>query len=56
MTRDGRLQETIHLVRARGGEVAGIYVFIDRSGGDATFVVPEISLLKWEPLTWGPEN
>ncbi|MFL6590344.1 MAG: orotate phosphoribosyltransferase [Chthoniobacterales bacterium] len=33
VTRGGRVQETVDIVRAHGGEVAGIGVIVDRSGG-----------------------
>lgn len=56
VTRGGRVQETIDLVRARDGVVEGICVLVDRSGGKATFDIPVISLLKWEPVTWKPEE
>ena len=46
VTKGGRVQETIDLVRAQGGEVAGIAVIVDRSGGDAKFDVPFRSALK----------
>jgi orotate phosphoribosyltransferase len=52
MTRGGRIQETIDIVRGRGGLVAAVAVLVDRSGGKAKFDVPVISLLQWEPVTW----
>ena len=33
VTRGGRVQETIDIVRAHGGQVTGIGVIVDRSGG-----------------------
>ncbi|HVF70208.1 MAG TPA: orotate phosphoribosyltransferase [Chthoniobacterales bacterium] len=33
VTRGGRVQETVDIVRALGGEVAGVGVIVDRSGG-----------------------
>ena len=33
VTRGGRVQETVDIVRAHGGEVTGIGVIVDRSGG-----------------------
>lgn len=47
VTRGGRVQETIDIVRAHGGVVAAVAVIVDRSG-DATpdFGCPFISLLK----------
>jgi orotate phosphoribosyltransferase len=54
MTRGGRIQETIDIVRARGGVVDSVAVLVDRSGGKTKFDVPVHSLLKWEPVTWEP--
>lgn len=56
MTRGGRIQETIDIVRAHGGIVDSVCVLVDRSGGKATFDVPVVSLLQWEPVTWKPED
>ena len=33
VTRGGRVQETIDIVRQRGGVVVGVGVIVDRSGG-----------------------
>lgn len=54
MTRGGRIQETIDIVRAHGGVVDAVCVLVDRSGGKASFDVPVISLLRLEPVTWQP--
>lgn len=56
MTRGGRIQETIDIVRARGGVVDSVCVLVDRSGGKVAFDVPVVSLLQWEPVTWRPED
>lgn len=56
MTRGGRIQETIDIVRANSGVVDSVCVLVDRSGGKASFDVPVISLLQWEPVTWKPEE
>ncbi len=55
ITRGGRVQQTVDLVRSLGGEVAGIAVIVDRSGGQASFDVEHQSLLKLELETWDPE-
>lgn len=55
ITRGGRVQQTIDLVRSLGGEVAGIAVIVDRSGGNAKFDVEHKSLLKLELETWDPD-
>src|SRR5438046_6446665 len=37
ITKGGRVQETIDIVRAHGGKVAGIAMAVDRSGGGGKF-------------------
>ena len=54
VTKGGRVQETIDLVRGLGGDVAGIAVIVDRSGGDAKFDVPFRSALKLSLPTFDP--
>jgi len=54
VTRGGRVQETIDIVKAHGGEVAAVGVLVDRSGGKARFEVPLVSLLEMEPVTYEP--
>lgn len=56
MTRGGRIQETMDIVRAHGGVVDSVCVLVDRSGGKVTFDVPVVSLLQWEPVTWPPAD
>ena len=53
VTRGGRVQETIDLVKAAGGKVAGVILLVDRSGGTAKFGrIPMFSLLQMTPETW----
>ncbi len=54
ITRGGRVQETIEIVRGNGGAVAAIAVLVDRSGGAAQFDAPVFSLLRMVPATWTP--
>lgn len=56
ITEGGRVQQTIDLVRARGGNVVGAAVLVDRSGGKARFDVPHASLLQLSLPTWAPED
>jgi orotate phosphoribosyltransferase len=56
ITRGGRVQETIDIVNAAGGEVAAIAVLVDRSGGKAVFAHPLISLLQIEPVVYEPAD
>ena len=55
VTRGGRVQETIDIVRKQGGNVAAVGVLVDRSGGKAQFDFPAVSLLRMEPTTWQPD-
>lgn len=54
ITRGGRVQETIDIVKQCGGIVKAVGVLVDRSGGKAKFDYPTISLLNIEPVTWEP--
>ncbi len=46
VTKGGRVQESIDIVRAHGGQVVGVAMAVDRSGGEVDFGVPTSSLLK----------
>jgi orotate phosphoribosyltransferase len=46
VTKGGRVQETIDIVKAKGGTVMGIAMAVDRSGGGVNFNLPAFSLLK----------
>jgi orotate phosphoribosyltransferase len=56
VTKGGRVQETIDIVRANRGEVVGVAVAVDRSGGNVTFGVPMISLISLSVETFDPKN
>lgn len=56
ITRGGRVQETIDIVRNAGAEVAAVLVLVDRSGGKATFDAPTYALLHIEPEVWTAEE
>lgn len=56
ITKGGRVQQTVDLVRAHGGEVVGIAVIVDRSGGAVTFDVPHKSLIQLDLATYDPAN
>jgi orotate phosphoribosyltransferase len=45
VTKGGRVQETIDIVRANKGEVAGVAMVVDRSNGAVNLGVPTVSLL-----------
>lgn len=55
VTRGGRVQETIDIVRERGGVVAAVGTLVDRSGGKAPdFGCPFVSLVQLSPETFEP--
>jgi orotate phosphoribosyltransferase len=56
VTKGGRVQETIEIVRAYRGEVVGIGMLVDRSGGAANFDVPMFSLLSMRVETFEANN
>ncbi len=57
VTRGGRVQETIDIVRAHGGAVVGIGVIVDRSGGKRPdFGCPFVSLIEMSVETFEKEN
>jgi orotate phosphoribosyltransferase len=45
VTRGGRVQETLEIVKAHGGQTVGVAMAVDRSGGDVQFGVPMFSLM-----------
>jgi orotate phosphoribosyltransferase len=45
VTKGGRVQETIDIVRAHGGQVVGVAMAVNRSGGTVNFGLPMLSLL-----------
>ena len=58
VTRGGRVQETIDIVRAHGGNVVGIAMVVDRSNGvvPGQFGVPTISLIALQVEMFDPNN
>lgn len=56
VTKGGRVQETIDIVRAHRGEVVGVAVAVDRSGGNVAFGVPMLSLISLEVQTFEPTS
>ncbi len=56
VTRGGRVQETVDIVKENGGVVAAIGILVDRSGGKAEFDAPLVSLLEIEPVTYDPAD
>jgi orotate phosphoribosyltransferase len=57
VTRGGRVQETLDIVHAKGGTVAGIGVIVDRSGGKRPdFGCPFISLIEMNVENFPADN
>lgn len=46
ITRGGRVQECLDIIRKAGGTAVGVAVLVDRSAGQARFDVPTVSLLQ----------
>lgn len=57
VTRGGRVQETVDIVRAHGGVVAAIGVIVDRSGGNRPdYGCPFVSLVAMNVETFPADN
>ena len=56
ITKGGRVQETINITRAHGGNVVGVAVVVDRSNGKVGFGVPLRSLIALEVETFEPDK
>ena len=57
VTRGGRVQETIDIVRAHGGVVSAVGVIVDRSGGQRhDFGCPFVSLIEMNVETFAADN
>ena len=57
VTRGGRVQETIDIVRAHGGVVSAVGVIVDRSGAaKPNFGCPFISLVEMDVETFSADN
>ena len=54
VTKGGRVQETIDIVRKLGGEIVAVGTLVDRSEGNTKFGVPFMSLLKLQIETFDP--
>jgi orotate phosphoribosyltransferase len=56
VTKGGRVQETIDIVRAHEGHVAAVATIVDRSNGTVNFGVPFASLIKFQVEVFKPDN
>ena len=56
VTKGGRVQETIQIVRDRQGEVAGVAMLVDRSDGTVDLGAPVFSLIRLQVETFAPDR
>ena len=56
VTKGGRVQETIAIVRGCGGVVAGVAMVVDRTNGTVNLGVPAFSLLALNVQTFEPDK
>jgi orotate phosphoribosyltransferase len=56
VTKGGRVQETMDIVRAHGGEVLGVAMVVDRSNGQTRLGVPQFSLIALHVETFDPNK
>ena len=56
VTKGGRVQESIDIVRQHGGNVVGVAMAVDRSGGTVAFGVPMFSLIALQVETFDPQR
>jgi orotate phosphoribosyltransferase len=56
VTKGGRVQETIDIVRANSGVVVGVAMVVDRSNGQTRLGVPLFSLIALQVETFDPAN
>lgn len=56
VTKGGRVQETIDIVRANRGDVVGVAAAVDRSNGNVALGVPFISLLAMKVEAFEPDK
>lgn len=56
VTKGGRVQESIDIVRAHRGRVPGVAMIVDRSNGAVNFGVPAFSLLSLQVEAFPPDK
>jgi orotate phosphoribosyltransferase len=56
VTKGGRAQEAMDIVRAHGGNVVGVAMVVDRSNGQTQLGVPQLSLIALQVETFDPNN
>lgn len=56
VTTGGSIHEVINIVKEQGGEIVGVAMLVDRSGGKAEFGAPKKALLTLEVPTYAPDQ
>jgi orotate phosphoribosyltransferase len=56
ITKGGRAQETIDIVRTHHGQVVGVAMLVDRSNGQTQLGVPQFSLISLQVETFDPNQ
>ena len=56
VTKGGRVQETIDIVRTHGGVVSGVAMLVDRSDGTVNLGAPTISLIRLHVEAFHPDK
>ncbi len=56
LTTGGSVRDVIDAVRARGAEVAGVGMLVDRTGGRVDFGVPFYACITLDIASWPPEE
>jgi orotate phosphoribosyltransferase len=56
VTKGGRVQETLDIVRANGGNVVGVAMVVDRSNGAVNFGIPFESLISLQVETFAADK
>jgi len=56
VTKGGRVQETLDIVRAHGGTAVGVAMIVDRSNGAVSFGVPAFSLISLKVEAFEPDQ
>jgi len=56
VTKGGRVQEALEIIRAGGAKAVGVAAMVDRSDGQASFGVPFFSLISLRVETFEPDK
>jgi orotate phosphoribosyltransferase len=56
VTKGGRVQETMDIVKAHGGDIVGVAMVVDRSNGQTRLGVPQFSLIALQVETFDPNH